>query len=91
MLLKQIEDAGLRVAGCSGTISWSRSSKFRITRGSWLASSIRSLLHSTRWSPAVCRLRESRQRVPETSGEVSKKVTTATRTLGTRCLSGVSV
>lgn len=44
MLLKQIEDAGLRVAGRSGMISWSRSSKFRITRGSWLASSIRSLL-----------------------------------------------
>ncbi len=34
MLLKQIEDAGLRVAGRSGMISWSRSSKFRITRGS---------------------------------------------------------
>ncbi len=29
MLLKQIEDAGLRVAGRSGIISWSRSSKFR--------------------------------------------------------------
>ncbi len=33
-----------RKAAVPGMISWSRSSKFRITRGSWLASSIRSLL-----------------------------------------------
>ncbi len=44
MLLKPIENAGLRVAGRSGMISWSRSSKYRIIRGSLLVSSIRSLL-----------------------------------------------
>ena len=38
MLLKQIEDAGLRVAGRSGDDQLVEIMKFRITRGSWLAS-----------------------------------------------------
>lgn len=44
MLLKPIEAAGLRVAGRSGMISWSRSSKCRTIRGLLPASSTRSLL-----------------------------------------------
>ncbi len=74
MLLKPIEAAGLRVAGRSGEmIGWSRSSKCRTIRGLWPADSARSLLRrrvmDTR---AVCRLCESRERVPETPGEVKR-------------------
>lgn len=57
MLLKPIEAAGLRVAGRSGMISWSRSSKCRTIRGLWPASSTRSLLRrrvmDTRCLPAL--------------------------------------
>jgi CTP synthase len=44
MLLKPIENAGLRIAGRSGMISWSRSSRCLTIRGSSPVSSIRSLL-----------------------------------------------
>ena len=73
MLLKQIEDAGLRVAGRSGMISWSRSSKFR-NHPWFVACQFHPEFTSTPRDghPLFAGFVESRQRVPETSGEVSK-------------------
>jgi CTP synthase len=87
MLLKPIE-WGLRVAGRSGMISWSRSSANRTIRGSLPVSSIRSLLRR-RVMAILLFASLKRQRVSKASGEV-KRVRTAMHHR-VHCLSGVLV
>ncbi|XNM81695.1 glutamine amidotransferase-related protein [Escherichia coli] len=92
MLLKQIEDAGLRVAGRSGDDQLVEI--IEVPNHPWfVACQFHPEFTSTPRDghPLFAGFVKAASELPEASGEVSKKVRTATRTLGTRCLSEFSL